>query len=49
MTEENKTDTPACFNCGRTSEQAALFRTLIKNAKHWVCARCLPALIHGPH
>ena len=49
MDERKKTETPVCFNCGNTSEQAALFRTLIKNLEQWVCARCLPRLIHGPH
>jgi hypothetical protein len=49
MSDKKKTDTPTCFNCGKTSEQAALFRTLINNTKRWVCARCLPSLIHGPH
>lgn len=49
MSDKKKADMPTCFNCGKTSEQAALFRTLIKNTEQWVCARCLPALIHGPH
>lgn len=40
---------PACFSCGNTSEKAALFRALISNVEQWVCARCLPVLIHGPH
>ncbi len=50
MQEENETiTTPACMNCGNTSDKAALFRVLLKNVEHWVCARCLPFLIHGPH
>jgi hypothetical protein len=49
MDEKKKTETPVCFSCGNTSDQAALFRTLIKNLEQWVCARCLPRLIHGPH
>jgi ribosomal protein S27AE len=49
MDDKVKTSAPACFNCGNTSEQAALFRVLIKNVKQWACARCLPFLIHGPH
>lgn len=49
MDDNKKTAAPVCFSCGRTSEQAALFRTLIRNVEQWVCARCLPHLIHGPH
>jgi hypothetical protein len=49
MDGQKKSDTPACFNCGNTSEKAALFRVLIKSVEQWVCARCLPFLIHGPH
>lgn len=49
MEEAKKGNTPVCFNCGNSSEQAALFRVLIKNVEQWVCARCLPFLIHGPH
>jgi hypothetical protein len=49
MEETKKSSTPVCFNCGNTSEHAALFRVLIKNVEQWVCARCLPFLIHGPH
>jgi hypothetical protein len=45
----DKPEPAVCFNCGKNSEQAALFRTLIKNVEQWVCARCLPFLIHGPH
>jgi hypothetical protein len=47
--DNTKTDTPACFNCGNTSDDAALFRVLIKRIEQWVCARCIPVLIHGPH
>jgi hypothetical protein len=47
--DDTKTGTPACFNCGNTSDQAALFRVLFKSVEQWVCARCLPILIHGPH
>ena len=49
MSEEKTAGTPACYNCGNTSEQAALFRVLIKRVERWVCARCIPILIHGPH
>ncbi len=50
MQEKNETKTtPACANCGNTSDQAALFRVLLRNVEQWFCARCLPFLIHGPH
>ncbi len=49
MDNKKSGGTPACFNCGNSSENAALFRVLINNVQQWVCARCLPFLIHGPH
>jgi hypothetical protein len=49
MDDKKEKESPVCFNCGNTSEQAALFRVLVKNVKQWACARCLPFLIHGPH
>ena len=48
--DDKKTSEPAaCFHCSNTSEKSALFRVLIDNIEKWVCARCLPILIHGPH
>jgi hypothetical protein len=49
MDDKKAKESPVCFNCGNSSEQAALFRVLIQNVEKWVCARCLPFLIHGPH
>jgi len=49
MDEKKQADTPTCVSCGNTSNQSALFRALINNVEQWVCARCLPRLIHGPH
>jgi hypothetical protein len=49
MDGEKWDDAPACFNCGNTSQNVALLRALINNVKQWVCVRCLPHLIHGPH
>ena len=48
MSEQKTDQTATCHNCGNISDDAALFRVLIKNVEQWVCARCLPALIHGP-
>jgi len=49
MDNQKTGETPTCFNCGNTSDETALLRVLIQNVKQWVCARCLPVLIHGPH
>ena len=36
-----------CFNCGRSEMDAVLFPARSKGESTWVCARCLPQLIHG--
>ncbi len=36
-----------CYVCGNTDEEAALFPVRHKGEDKWVCARCLPRLIHG--
>ena len=36
-----------CFNCGRSEMDAVLFPARTKGESTWVCARCLPQLIHG--
>jgi hypothetical protein len=36
-----------CSRCGRDENESALFSVRIKGSNKWVCARCLPALIHG--
>ena len=36
-----------CFNCGRGEMDAVLFPARSKGESTWVCARCLPQLIHG--
>ena len=36
-----------CFNCGRSENDAVLFPCRTKGESTWVCAKCLPALIHG--
>jgi len=36
-----------CFNCGRSENDAVLFPCRKQGESTWVCAKCLPALIHG--
>ncbi len=37
----------SCFNCTRTDQQAPLFPIRYKGDSVWVCAKCLPQMIHG--
>ena len=39
--------TQTCFNCGRSEMDAVLFPARTKGESTWVCAKCLPQLIHG--
>jgi NAD-dependent dihydropyrimidine dehydrogenase PreA subunit len=36
-----------CSKCGRSEYDAALFAVRLKGESTWVCAKCLPGLIHG--
>jgi len=36
-----------CFSCGRSEMEAVLFPCRTKGDSAWVCAKCLPTLIHG--
>jgi len=36
-----------CFKCGRTEQGIVLFPVRFEGRSEWVCARCIPALIHG--
>lgn len=36
-----------CSKCGRSEYEAAVFAVRIKGNSTWVCAKCLPGLIHG--
>jgi ferredoxin len=36
-----------CFSCGAGETQGALFPCRLKGESLWVCAKCLPKLIHG--
>jgi len=36
-----------CFKCGRSEEEVAVFPVRIQGKSEWVCAKCIPPLIHG--
>lgn len=36
-----------CFKCGTTEKDSVLFPVRVKGRSEWVCARCIPLLIHG--
>lgn len=36
-----------CFKCGTTEKDSVLFPVRVKGRSEWVCARCIPVLIHG--
>jgi len=40
---------PTCLNCNRTDEQAALLTLTFKGETKYICAQCLPILIHKIH
>ncbi|RJQ53019.1 MAG: ferredoxin [Actinobacteria bacterium] len=37
----------SCLSCGSTDDTAVLFPCRSQGENAWVCARCLPQLIHG--
>jgi hypothetical protein len=39
----------ACLNCGRTDEKAPLLNLVFKGESKYICAQCLPILIHKIH
>lgn len=47
MTEEDKQ--PQCLQCGVGAEGNVLIQCLKEGEDAWVCASCLPILIHGAH
>ncbi|MCK4258273.1 MAG: 4Fe-4S binding protein [Halanaerobiales bacterium] len=36
-----------CFNCNRSENDVPLFPIRHKGESQWVCAKCLPQMIHG--
>ena len=51
MTDANdqQQEKTVCLNCGTTSDDRLLIAVKKEDADDWVCARCLPQFIHGPH
>lgn len=52
LAEEKSTDQSSeieikCHQCGRNDQQAALLPMRQNGESVWVCAKCLPQLIHG--
>ena len=43
MTEQNE---KTCLNCNRTDEQIPLIALTVKSEAKYICAQCLPTLIH---
>jgi len=37
-----------CINCKKSDEEAALLPFRHHGKNHWICAQCLPILIHKP-
>ncbi len=40
--------TASCFNCEKTEHEAALLSARHAGQSIWVCAQCMPAIIHEP-
>lgn len=38
-----------CINCGRTEDKAPLLNLAFKGEEKYICAQCLPVLIHKIH
>jgi hypothetical protein len=38
-----------CLNCDRTDEQTPLILLSFKSEEKYICAQCLPTLIHKTH
>ena len=46
MNEQNKNN---CLSCDRTDEQVPLLHLTFKAETKYICAQCLPVLIHKTH
>jgi len=38
-----------CSSCGKTDMETTLIPIRLKGKDQWICAKCLPRLIHGPN
>jgi hypothetical protein len=46
MNEQNK---KVCLSCDRSDEQVPLLHLTFKGEPKYICAQCLPGLIHKTH
>jgi len=46
-TNESRSIEVKCLSCSRTDKEIALLPIRFKGEDQWVCAKCLPKLIHG--
>ena len=46
-TSESGSREARCFSCNKTDRETALFPVRFKGEDKWVCAKCIPRLIHG--
>jgi hypothetical protein len=46
MNEQNK---KTCLNCDRTDEQTPLLHLTFNSETKYICAQCMPLLIHKTH
>jgi hypothetical protein len=42
-------DEKKCLNCGKTDERVPLLSLVFKGEAKYICAQCLPILIHKVH
>jgi hypothetical protein len=40
---------PICLNCERTGQETPLLLLTFKSETKYICAQCLPTLIHKAH
>lgn len=46
---ENHMHEPVCLNCGKTEQQVPLLSLTFKGDTKYICAQCLPIMIHKIH
>lgn len=45
----NEQETHTCLNCNRSEEKTPLLALTFKGEAKYICAQCLPILIHKTH
>lgn len=46
---ENLMHEPVCLNCGKSEQQVPLLSLTFKGDTKYICAQCLPIMIHKIH